>query len=158
MRNAIQLSVTCVVVMLGCKQPQPAPVDSRVSAERPMQWPDDWSKVIGQKVTVDGWAAEAKLGSELYEDKELRKGSVWIDGNGWPGGFYSGPGTSKHVLVTGTVIKRDDMPVFLAVRGAWPPMEVGGGIRAGVPVYSQEELERRKWRFLLKDAVWTVID
>lgn len=161
MRNAIRLSVICVAVMLGCAQPQPVPIDSRASAERPMAWPDDWTKVLGQKVTVDGWAAIAKLGSELYEDKELSKHMIWIDGDGWPGGFYSGPGTSKHVRVTGTVIKREDMPVYMAERGTWPPKVVNGGdfpYRTGIPAYSEEEFERYKSRFLLKDPVWTVIN
>lgn len=147
--------------MLGCAQPRPASTESRAATDQPITWPDDWSTLLGQRVTIDGWAAEAKLGSMLDEDGQLDKGSIWIDGKRWPDGYYGGPDKRKHVRVTGTVIKRDDMPVYLAEKGTWPPKVVNGGdfpYRAGIPAYSKEELERYKWRFLLENATWKVLD
>jgi hypothetical protein len=113
-----------------------------------MAWPKDWSKHLGQTVTLEGTAANAKLGALLLAgDGE----SIWIDGlDQWPEGFYSGGSKGKRVRVTGTVIKRDDMPVFV--------QKPGEPLREGIPVQSEEELEKAKWRFLLKDAKWTVLE
>jgi hypothetical protein len=160
MRNAIGLSTISFLATMGCTQPELAPVDPRVSVERPIAWPEDWSKLLGQKVTVDGWAAEQKLGSVLHVDKELDKESIWIDGQRWPEGYFEGRGKSKHVRVTGTVVKRDDVPVFLAEpRTTRPIGDTSGNLIgiAGIPVYSQEEFDRCKWRILLTDVTWTVL-
>ena len=54
--------------------------------------------------------------------------------NGWPEAFYQGADKGKRLRVTGTVIKRDDLPVFVQKAGE-PP-------QAGMAVKSQEELER----------------
>jgi hypothetical protein len=37
----------------------------------------------------------------------------------------------------------------------WKP---GDPQRAGMPVASEEELEKQKWRYLLAGAKWTVLD
>ncbi|MEW6281782.1 MAG: hypothetical protein AB1758_24465 [Candidatus Eremiobacterota bacterium] len=63
-------------------------------------WPADWSSVLGQRITLEGTTANAKLGAILVEGDR----SVWIDGlEEWPEG--------KRVKVTGTVVGRDDLPV-----------------------------------------------
>jgi hypothetical protein len=56
----------------------------------------------------------------------------------------------KHLRVTGTVIKRDDVPVYVEKPGELP--------RQGIPVKSEADVERLKWRFLLKGAKWTVLE
>src|SRR5437764_12738027 len=104
MRNAIRLSVMCVVVIFGCAQPQRAPIGSRVATDRSIAWPEDWSNLLGQKVTVEGWAGGSMQGSELYADRALRKNSVYVDGVRWPHGYLQDAGKSKHLRVTGTVI------------------------------------------------------
>jgi len=151
------MMMACLAGTLGCAQPQPAPIDSHASDQRPIAWPDDWSGLIGQKVTVEGWAGELKLGPYLSVDAEFNKGFIFIDGHGWPDGYFGGPGKSKHVRVTGTVIKRDDVPVFMAEKESRPI-----GERTinpdGIPVYSQEEFDRWKWRYLLSGVTWKVLD
>jgi len=142
--------VLCSIATLGCAQPRPAPTEARARTES-ITWPEDWSTLLGQRVTIDGWAGELKLGSMLFEDPNFGKGSIWIDGNRWPDGFYEGPDKRKHVRVTGTVIKRDDMPVVGP--GGLPEGAAGVG-----PSRSFEETQRMKWRFLLKDVKWQVID
>jgi hypothetical protein len=112
-----------------------------------MSWPEDWSRHLGQVVTLKGKAANAKLGALLEGDGRI----IWIDGlHEWPEGFYLGEGKGKHLLVTGTVIKRDDMPVFV--------QEPGGPVKAGIPVRSKADLEKGRGRFLLTGVKWTVLE
>jgi hypothetical protein len=149
MRNAIRLSVICVAAMLGCTQPRPAPNGNAAVDELCDAWPKDWSVLLGKRVTIEGWAANAKLGALLYADKE-GNGGIWIDRESWPSGYYLGQGKSKHVRVTGVVIRRDDVPVVLKGMN-----ENGAPVRE---VESVEELNRVKWRFLLTEETWTVLD
>jgi hypothetical protein len=98
-------------------------------------------------VTLEGTAANAKLGALLQGKDD----AIWIDGlDSWPDGFYAGGDQGKRLRVTGTVIRKDDVPVFVQKPGE-PP-------RAGIPVGSEEELEKARWRYLLADAKWTVVD
>jgi hypothetical protein len=111
-----------------------------------IEWPNDWSGHIGQTVTLEGRAANAKLGAVL----KGKEGAIWIDGlDSWPEGYVSG-GDGKHLRVTGTVIKKDDLPVFVQKPGE-PP-------QAGIPVTSEEEREKAKWRYLIKDAKWDALE
>jgi hypothetical protein len=112
-----------------------------------MNWPKDWSAFLGRTVTLEGRAANAKLGALLDNGTNI----IWIDGlDEWPEGFYPGEGKGKRVRVTGTVIKRDDLPVFV--------QEPGGPSKAGIPVRSKADLERVRGRFLLTDVRWMVLD
>jgi len=155
MRLGFSTVAACFVAAIGCDQPQSAPIEVLASDQLPIVWPDDWSNLLGQTVTLDGWAAESKIGPALFEDTRFDKRSIWIDGH------FTGPRRSEQLRVTGTVISRDDMPVYLADRETG--LEVGdtSGLRfapAGIPVYSRAELNRQKWRFLLKDVTWKVLD
>src|SRR5262245_55759816 len=161
MRLGFSTTAACIVAAIGCDQPQPAPIEVLASDQSPIVWPDDWSNLLGQTVTVDGWAAECTIGPAIYGDTTFDKRQICIDGPHWPDSYYKSSSNSKRVRVTGTVIKRDDMPVYLANRETG--LEVGdtSGLRfapAGIPVYSTEELNRQKWRFLLKDVTWKVLD
>jgi hypothetical protein len=101
---------------------------------------------VGQTVTLEGTAANAKAGALL----QLKDGVIWIDGlDAWPEGFYT-RGQGKHLRVTGTVIEKHDLPVFVQRPGEPAP--------AGIPVTSEEEREKASYRRLLKDAKWTVIE
>jgi hypothetical protein len=112
-----------------------------------MSWPEDWSTFLGQTVTLEGRAANAKLGALLDNGTDI----IWIDGlNKWPEGFYPGEGKGKPLRVTGTVIKRDDLHVFI--------QEPGGPVKAGIPVPSKADLEKARGRFLLTDVRWTDLD
>jgi hypothetical protein len=112
-----------------------------------MDWPNDWSGHVGRTVTLEGTAADAKLGA-LLQGKDS---AIWIDGlDSWPEGFSSGGDRGKRLRVTGRLIKNDDLPVFVPRPGEAP--------QAGIPVTSEEEREKAKWRYLLKDAKWTVLE
>jgi hypothetical protein len=123
------------------------PEEQAQARSQRIPWPKDWSKYLGQTVTVEGNAANAKLGALLLGDGK----EIWINGlDSWPEGFYSGGDRGKRVRVTGTVIQRDDLPVFV--------QKPGGPLIQGIPVQSEEEKQRAKWRYLLRDAKWTVLD
>jgi len=112
-----------------------------------MAWPKDWSDHLGQTVTVEGAAIDCQLGALV----QGVGGAIWIDGlDSWPYGFYTGGDDSKHVRVTGTVIKKNDVPVFVQKPGD-PP-------RGGIPVNSEQEAEKLRWRYLLQRATWTVLE
>ena len=161
MRRAIAWSGICVVAMLGCTQTPHGPNESRITSDGVIAWPDDWSKHLGREVSVEGWAAYMKLGPVLTSAKEEYSNLIWIEGPSGKDGKPLTPRMGDRIRMTGMVIQRSDMPVYLAVRGTWPPKmaeESQFPYRAGIPVYSKEEYERSKKRFLLKDATWSVLD
>ncbi len=142
------IAMLCLLLaaLAGCSERPTASSFSSEVEDRPMAWPKDWSKHLGQKVTLEGTAANAKVGPLLEGDGE----AIWIDGmDEWPQGFYTGEGKGKRLRVSGTVITRDDLPVFVQKPGELP--------RAGMPVKNEDDLEKAKWRFLLKDATWVVV-
>ncbi|CAA9402099.1 MAG: hypothetical protein AVDCRST_MAG64-1751 [uncultured Phycisphaerae bacterium] len=142
MHYSLRLACVLLVVMVGCSKPPSPRRDVGETA-----WPKDWSGRVGQPVTLEGTAVNAKLGAALIGEDDL----VWIDGlDAWPDGFYSGGDQGKRLRVTGVVIRRDDVPVFVP--------EPGEPMKAGVPVTSEAEREKAKWRYLLRDAKWTVLD
>src|ERR1700722_11175683 len=97
----------------GCSQHEPTTPSNSDPRERVMAWPKDWSGYLGQMVTLEGKAANSKLGALLLGKDE----AIWIDGlDSWPVGFYSGD-QSKRLRVTGTVIMKDDLPVFVQKPG-----------------------------------------
>jgi hypothetical protein len=131
----------------GCSQTPTSSAVREQTDDRRTGWPEGFEEHIGQIVTLEGTAADAKLGALLVGDGN----SIWIDGlESWPEGFYRGGDNSKRLRVTGKIIKRDDMPVFI--------QKPGEKASAGIPVKNEQELEQGKWRFLLKDAKWTVIE
>ena len=105
--------------------------------------PRDWSAVAGQRIVVDGTAANAKRGALL----ETETGTVWIDGlESWPEGYYEGDGTGKRLRVTGTVVERHDLPVFERRPGE-PEMQ-------GIPAAPGTDLHAASKRYVLTDATW----
>ena len=119
--------------------------DGNSEADSVMAWPKDWSGHLGQTVTLEGAPENMKVGAYLAQTGQ---GGIWIDGlDSWPEGFYR-PG--KRVRVTGTVIKKGDLPVFV--------LKPGEPVPQGMPVKSEAEAEKKKWRYLLKDATWTLLN
>lgn len=118
------------------------------AAEQEHMWPNDWSSCLGQQVWVEGVALNEKVGAVLLksESKEDHASRIYIDGlEAWPevGG--------RRLQVRGIVIKRGDLPVFVEKPGEHD-------LSAGISVKNQEEVEKYRWRYLLKDAKWKVIE
>jgi hypothetical protein len=145
--TAVLLGVL-LVFLAGCSQNQPVFTGDATAEKQTTAWPDDWSKLLGKTITLEGNAGNAHLGALLLGDRD----EIWINGlDAWPDGFYTGGDKGKRLRVTGTVIKRADMPVFLVKPGE-------SATQAGIPVHSEEELQKAKGRYLLKDAKWTVLE
>jgi hypothetical protein len=141
MRLASGLLGFLVVALSGCSQFQPPPPATPPQPNLVSAWPKDWSASLGQTVTLEGAPRDSKEGAVLQGEGNL----IWIDGlDFWPQDIRN------RLQVTGTVIKKDDVPAFVQKPGE-PP-------KAGVPVQSEEEREKAKWRYLLKDAKWTVLE
>ncbi len=88
-----------------------------------------WTPFLGERITVDGTAVNAKLGAMV----QLKNLTIFVDGlEGWPSDWPAG----TRVRVTGVVISRDDMPV----------VDPKGPISAGV--------EGSPTRFLLSRPEW----
>ena len=93
---------------------------------------------LGKKVTLLGEAQSRKGGAALL-GKDFE---IWIDGlDGWPDKMRG-----KHVVVTGTVIERHDLPVFI-------PSPTEPAVQ-GIPVPKGTDLHKASHRYLLKDATW----
>jgi hypothetical protein len=94
---------------------------------------------LGKKVTLSGEAQHrGKLGAALL-GKDF---DIWIEGLPyWPNEMQG-----KRVSVTGTVIERHDLPVFIPNR-KYPGVQ-------GIPVPKGTDLHKASHRYLLKDATW----
>jgi len=67
----------------------------------------------------------------------------------WPDGYYEGKGKSKLVKVTGKLIVRHDLPVFVE--------EEGAPIRQGMPVPPGTDVHEASRRYLLTDFSYETI-
>lgn len=131
MRIVIGLLCLLLAIVCGCSQREAASPSGLDAEARIQAWPKDWSGHIGQTVTLEGTAANVKLGAFL----QGRDGEIWIDGlDSWPEGFYSGGDQGKRLRVIGMVIKKDDLPVFVQKPGELP--------REGIPVASEKDGRR----------------
>ncbi len=102
---------------------------------------------IGEQITLTGKAVNVKLGAMVVVNDSL---SIWIDGlESWPEGYYSTE-ESKWVRVTGKLIEKYYLPVFIS--------EDGKPYQTGIPVPKGTDLKKASHRYLLKDATWEIID
>ncbi|OAI49620.1 hypothetical protein AYO44_06345 [Planctomycetaceae bacterium SCGC AG-212-F19] len=125
----------------------PAPTQPGKEEPNAMHWPKDWSAHVGQRVTVEGVATNQKVGASLCGDGE----AIFIDGiHSWPAGYYFGGEQGKRLRVTGTVIERHDLPVFIPKPDKAPPQ--------GIPVPEGTDLQKASQRFLLQNARWAVVE
>jgi hypothetical protein len=65
-------------------------------------------------------------------------------------GYYLGGEQGKRVRVTGTVIERHNLPVFIPRKDELPVQ--------GIPVPEGTDLHKASRRFLLQDAKWVVVE
>lgn len=106
------------------------------------------NKHLGKKVTIQGKTVNAKLGALLITENG---NSIWINNlKEWPEGYYLGDENCKTVIITGRIIQKNDLPVFI--------YKEGDPDRSGMPVPEGTDLEKAKQRFLIKKAKWKIID
>lgn len=102
--------------------------------------PSPWESKLGQVIMVEGTAVNAKLGALVDTGSE----TLWIDGmHSWPESAWD-----RRVKVTGRVIERSDLPVFVQKEGE-PRMQ-------GIPVPAGTDIEKARRRFLLSEVQWAI--
>ena len=113
-----------------------------------------WDEKVGQIVTVEGRLELCKMGWLLTG----AHGSIWLDtvplvvGQGQFGDSLRSPMTGMNgttVRVTGTVVERQDKPVFIEKQGE-PPV-------AGIPCPEGTNLKEARKRHLLTDIAWSLV-
>jgi len=105
---------------------------------------DRWKDKLGQRITVRGEAHNAKMGALL-----LGEGfTIWVDlpGDAWPDGLYHGNDKGELVEVTGLVVQRNDVPVFIP--------EPGEPMRQSVYVPPGTDPEKARKRYVLENVEW----
>lgn len=121
------------------------PTSRKPSAKAATPWPD-LRALLGRTITLEGQALNARSGALLSEGKR----EIWIDLDGWPAGYSQGGDRGKRVRVTGTVVERADLPVFVEKKGELP--------KSGIPVPEGTDLEKAARRYLLQDPTWTLLE
>jgi len=145
------MRVRCVVAfflltfIVGCGSNPPAtPIRTDLPPGRSLlPEPDALTHLkanLGKEITVEGIAAEAKLGPMVISNTL----SIWIDLPHWEANV-----SGKRVRVTGTVIERADLPVFIL-----DPKEA----KAGIPVPKGTDLKEAAKRLMLSNVKWELID
>ncbi len=124
-----------VLTMAACGASKPPPSSTPV--------PFPLEAKLGHVITIEGLPEDAKLGAVLMIGGAR---TVWIDGlDEWPRELRG-----KVVEVTGKVIERSDLPIFVH-RDGEPE-------RAGIPVGPGTDLAQARRRFLLTEARWKVAE
>lgn len=102
-----------------------------------------WDTQLGQMITSEGTARNARMGAML----ETGNGTLWMDNmEEWPENV-----DGKRVVVSGVLIKRHDLPVFVFTK------EMKAGIEpipSGIPVEEGADLHEAARRYLLQNAKW----
>lgn len=109
---------------------------------------EDLNEFIGKKVTVTGRPVNMKLGAVLIlESGQL----IWMnDMLNWPNGYYGNDKKTKTVKVTGFLIEKNDLPVFIS-------NENDSISQQGIPTSKGTDLKEATHRYLLKEYEWIVI-
>lgn len=108
----------------------------------------DLKKYIGKNITVTGQTVNMKLGAILITDNGE---NIWMDGmDSWPEGYYVNDNNLKTVKVTGTIIEKNDLPVFI-------PNENDPVLQQGIPEPKGTDLEEASHRYLLKDYTYSIV-
>ena len=104
-------------------------------------------ELLGKKITIQGKAINARLGAMLMvENNKI----IWIDNkDNWPTGYYSEGFNGKTLKVTGILIEKYDLPVFIQKKGE--------PARSGMPVPEGTDLKEASHRYLLENITWKVI-
>jgi hypothetical protein len=129
--------ITAIFILTSIVSAEPAKSSSSRKNQK-----DPLAEQLGKEITLVGVAHNLKVGARLSGENF----TIFIDGiYAWPEEMYG-----KKVSVTGTLIERHDLPVFVQEPGR-------KNLRSGIPVPKGTDLHAAAHRYLLKDAKWVVI-
>lgn len=118
---------------VGCPLKKTAEVDT---AQSP------WEKSLDKTITVEGGARNAMMGAFVVTSN----GEIWVEGlDAWPADR-----DARKIRVTGTVIRRADLPVYVE--------KPGEPERQGIPVPEGTDLTAAATRYLLTNATWELVE
>jgi hypothetical protein len=147
MNRVRKIALLAAPMVCACTAPTPPepsapPANTRAAEAPPTLARASWQSMLGQTVTLEGVAQNAKLGPLLLGPPA----DIWIDGmDAWKTGVVG-----KRVQVTGRVIEKADLPVFEHEEGALE--------KAGMPVPKGTDLQKASRRFLLTDVQWKLLE
>lgn len=124
-----------LVVAAGCGRGNThSSADAGIKGAATQPTISDWAAHRGRQVSVVGRAESFKAGARLAP---THAPPIWLDDpDGWPDGY-----DGKIVRVTGTVVERHDLPVFIPKPGELP--------RGGIPVPPGTDLHQASRRYKL---------
>lgn len=147
MNRVRTIALMAAVTLCACRAPAPPepsapPAPKSAEAAPPTPAPSSFQSRLGQTITLEGTAQNAKVGPLLLGPPE----DIWIDGmDAWKDSVVG-----KRVRVTGRVIEKADLPVF--------EHEEGAPEKGGMPVPKGTDLQKASRRFLLTDVQWKLLE
>lgn len=108
----------------------------------------DLKEFTGKRITIIGQTINMKMGALLITENGE---NIWMEGlDSWPDGYYVNEHDAKTVKVTGVLIEKNDLPVFI-------PDEKNSVIQQGIPNPKKSNLKEASRRYLFKDYKYSII-
>ena len=134
------LQVFCIC---GCSNSKKVQNDNSKIIENLKE--ENLKTLVGKKITIIGKTVNVKDGSILIVEDEI---NIWMDEmESWPDGFYNSEEDTKTLKVTGILIERNDLPVYI-------PDENTPIYQQAMPFSKGADLKKESHRYLLKDYKW----
>lgn len=134
------LQVFCIC---GCSKAKQFQNDTTIIIEKLKE--ADLKTLVGKKITITGKTVNVKGGAILLVEDEI---DIWMDEmDSWPDGYYNGEEDAKTVKVTGILMERNDLPVYI-------PDEKNPKYKQAIPMPKGTDLKEASHRYLLKEYKW----
>lgn len=105
----------------------------------------DLKTLVGKRITIIGKTVNVKGGAILLVEDKI---DIWMDEmDSWPEGYYNSEEEAKTVKVTGVLIERNDLPVYISE-------EKNSIHQQGILMPKGTDLKTASHRYLLKDYKW----
>lgn len=134
------LQVFCIC---GCSKTKQFQNDTTIIIENLKE--ADLKTLVGKKITITGKTVNVKGGAILLVEEKI---DIWMDEmDSWPDGYYNSEEDAKIVKVTGILIERNDLPVYI-------PDEKNPKHKQAIPMPKGTDLKAASHRYLLKEYKW----
>jgi hypothetical protein len=105
--------------------------------------------LIGKRITVKGKTVNLKGGAALILENGTQ---IWMDDmESWPLGYFINEQDTKIVKVSGILIERNDLPVFIY-------KDNDSLIQQGIPMPEGTDLNKASHRFVFEKYEWVVVE